>query len=502
MKLKKHLRQLHIDMMVVPISTILILCILFLVFPQRSTAYLESIRSWIGQKFMYLFLGIAVLFFAASIIIALSKYGNIRLGNDSKPRYSTITWGTMIFTSTMSADVIFYSLCEWAMYGNDPYIKSQPHGFKNMALTYSLFHWGPLAWGFYILLAIAFGYMLYVKRNPSQHISEACRPILHSQTDKLLGKIIDYLAIIALIAGTATTFSMSMPLLSAAVSNVTKIPNNRYLSLIMLVTVALIYTSTVIFGTNGIAKLSQLCTLFFVMLILYFFFGGQELFILKHGFYSLEKLITNFFSMALITSPTPKRHFMLDWTVYYWSYWMVWSVATPFFIGMISQGRTIRNIVFGGYFWGLMGTYISFLTLGNYGIKQQLNGSIHVLQSVAHNGSYATSILQVFKTFPVPIIGFILLIITMLGLYSTVFDGITMVVSSYSYRYLKPSDEPAKSVRIFWSITFILLPMTLIATGSSVYRLQSVAIIAALPIAFIFLIIFISFLSELFHHTN
>ena len=28
----------------------------------------------------------------------------------------------MIFTSTMAADILFYSLCEWALYANEKYI--------------------------------------------------------------------------------------------------------------------------------------------------------------------------------------------------------------------------------------------------------------------------------------------------------------------------------------------------------------------------------------------
>ncbi|MBR2208447.1 MAG: BCCT family transporter, partial [Synergistaceae bacterium] len=42
--------------------------------------------------------------------------------------------------------------------------------------------------------------------------------ILGDQTDRLPGKLIDILAVIALIAGTATTFSLATPLLSRALS--------------------------------------------------------------------------------------------------------------------------------------------------------------------------------------------------------------------------------------------------------------------------------------------
>lgn len=489
--------QLNIPAMGAPIATIILLCLIFLTWPLQSNKVLQTIRYFLGNKLMNFYLWVAIIFLVASIAVACSKYGKIRLGNDDHPRYPTWRWGTMIFTSTMSADVIFYSLCEWAMYGNDPYIRQQPHGLRDLSLTYSLFHWGPLAWGFYIMLAVAFGYMLHVKKDNQQRFSEACRPLIGRWVDHWPGRIIDFIAIVALVAGTATTFSMSMPLLSAAISKVFGIRDGLYLSIIMLLLVATIYTVTVIFGTNGIAHLATICSFFFLALILYFFLaGGQEGFIIHNGAHSLASLAKNFPAMAAFTEPAMKRHFMQNWTVYYWSYWMVWSVATPFFIAMISRGRTIRNVVFGGYFWGLAGTYISFLSLGGYGISQQLSNHVHVLQDVANHVPYAESIIAVFQTLPFPSLALILLVLTMVGLYSTVFDGITMVVSAYSYHYLAPEDEPDKRVRIFWAITFILMPIALILMHGSIYDLQSVAIIAALPIGIVMLMILVSFFKD------
>ena len=71
---------------------------------------------------------------------------------------------------------------------------------------------------------------------------------------------------------------------------------------------------------------------------------------------------------AMRTSSFPQ-----SWTIFYWAYWMVWCVATPFFIGTISKGRTIRQTVLGGYFFGLSGTFTSFIILGNYGLGLQMH---------------------------------------------------------------------------------------------------------------------------------
>ena len=129
----------------------------------------------------------------------------------------------MIFTSTMAADILFYSLCEWALYANEPQIEAMG-GIQKWASTYPLFHWGPTAWSFYIVLAVAFGFMLHVRGREKQKFSEACRPLLGNRVDGWLGKAIDLIAVLALLAGTATTFSMATPLLSAALGEVF---NNR-----------------------------------------------------------------------------------------------------------------------------------------------------------------------------------------------------------------------------------------------------------------------------------
>lgn len=142
------------------------------------------------------------------------------------------------------------------MYANEPYIQQKSGNQLEWSLTYSLFHWGPIAWSFYILLAAAFGYMLYITKNHKQKFSEACRPVLGTKTDGVLGKIIDLIAIFSLIAATATTFSMSMPLLSSAVNSLFHIGDLRILSLYLIVLVVGIYLVISILGMKAISRLS------------------------------------------------------------------------------------------------------------------------------------------------------------------------------------------------------------------------------------------------------
>ena len=503
MKSKKDLiSKLDIKMIIIPIAVLLFICVLFGLFPIGSKETLVAIRGFLSNHLGFFYIFIALIFFVSTIFLAFSKYGNIRLGNREKPRYSNIKWGLMVFTSTMSADVIFYSLCEWMMYSKEPFIQTNG-GVRKIGLAYSLFHWGPLAWGFYIMLAVAFGYMLYVGKRQKQKFSEACRPILGKRVDGILGKIIDLLAIFALIAGTATTFSMSMPLITLAASKIFHVPNTKFLTVIIMILVVVIYTSIVVRGMNGISKLATLCSiLFFTLLGYFFFFGGQGKYIIQHGMQSLGYMVSHFPQMSLTNNPIHPNGFAQNWTIYFWSYWMVWCVATPFFIGSISEGKTIRSLILGGYGWGLSGTYLSFIILSNYGLSMQFNHHVGILATYDHTGKYAEAILKIFSTMPLSFLGLILLALTMIGLYSTVFDSLTMVISTYSYKELMLDQEPDKKVRVFWAIMFIVLPITLVLTGNSVYDIQSVSIIAAFPIGLVMILILLSFYKELIIRRN
>lgn len=481
---------------IVPFLGVGILCVIFVALPEQSAAILQVIRGFLGDEcgIYYAALGVGIL--ACTMYMAFSKYGKIKLG-EGKPIYSSFTWGTMIFTSTMAADILFYSLIEWALYANESHIE-ELGGIQNWASTYPLFHWGPIAWSFYIVLAVAFGFMLHVRHCEKQKFSEACRPILGNKIDGIWGKMIDLIAIFALIAGTATTFSLATPLLSAALSKVLGISTGRGGTVGILLLIAFVYTLTVWFGMKGISKLASWCAyLFFVLLIYFLIGGGETAYILETGFSAIGNLIQNFIGMSTWMDPLRESGFPQNWTIYYWAYWMVWCVATPFFIGSISKGRTIRATVLGGYGWGIAGTFTSFIILGNYGLAQQMKHGLDISGFIAEGGAYSEAILKIFDTMPLERVGLLLLVVTMIAFYSTTFDSITMVVSSYSYKKLPVGQEPDKRVRTFWAIMFILFPIALIFSESSMYHLQSVSIIAAFPIGLVVLMIIVSFFRDI-----
>lgn len=483
--------------MLIPFAIVLAMMALFIIFPDRSKDTVDTLRSFFGDTIGLYYPLLAIGSVMCTLYLALSpKYADVKLGNTDKPQYSNFKWGTMIFTSTMAADIMFYSLIEWALYGGEQHVE-ELGGTQMWAPTFTLFHWGPLAWGFYVILAVCFAFMIHVRRRQRQRFSEACRPLLGNRVDGFWGKIIDITAIFAIVCATATTFSLATPLLTNAMGSVFGFQPSTAIMIIVLLLICTIYTITVLFGITGISKLAGICSYFFFAILLYFLFlGGETGYIIETGFQSLGNLVQNFIGLSTYMDPLRENGFAQNWTVYYWAYWLVWCVATPFFIALISKGRTIRNVVFGSFGWGLAGTYLSFIILGNYGLAQQMKHGVDAIGFIGEGGEMYQAILMIIDTLPLPWFALLLLVVTMIAFYSTTLDGITYVTSSYSYKQISPDEEPSRGIRGFWSIMLILLPIALLFSENSLYSLQGVTIIAAFPVGILLILIVISFFKD------
>lgn len=490
----------QIDWMItlVPLGMILLLCTLFFFMPEQSNEVLGKIRFFFGDTFgvYYLIIGLGV--FLLSIFIAGSKYGNIVLGSpDEKPKYSFFAWGSMMFTCGLAADILFYSFSEWFMYAADPHI-AEMGSIQDWAGVYPIFHWSFIPWGFYLVLAVAFGFMLHVRKRERQKYSEACRPLLGKRTDGILGRIIDLLAVFALLAGTATTFSVATPLMSRIINELFHVElNHTAVTITILIITCIIYTYSLLHGFKGISVLAKACIyLFFGLLAFVLLFGGQAGYIIETGFSSLGRMIQNFFELATYTDPARTTSFPQNWTIYYWSYWMVWCVAAPFFIGNISRGRTVRQVILGGYVFGVGSTIVSFIILGNYSLGLQMSGAADFLTMYQQTGDAYGLIISIIRTLPCAPLVFALVLVTMVAFYATSFDSIALTASCYSYHRLGENESPHKLIQLLWCILLILLPIALIFAESSMNNLQSVSIVAAFPIGAVIVMIVLSFMKD------
>ena len=152
------------------------------------------------------------------------------------------------------------------------------------------------------------------------------------------------MAVFALLAGTATTFSVATPLMASVINELFHVSLNRTaVTIVILLITCFVYTFSLLHGFKGISVLAKICIyLFFGMMAFVLLFGGEAQYIIDTGISAIGRMLQNFVELSTYTDPQRTTSFPQTWTIYYWAYWMVWCVAAPFFIGSISRGRTIR----------------------------------------------------------------------------------------------------------------------------------------------------------------
>jgi len=484
---------------IIPFALIVGLAAFLFLMPEQANSVIAQVRFFFGDTVGLYYLMVGLGFLIVSIVMTCSKYGDIVLGEKGeKPKYSFFSWGSMMFTCGLAADILFYSFAEWVMYATNPHI-AEMGSIEEWAGVFPLFHWSFIPWSFYLVLAVAFGFMLHVRKRTRQRYSEACRPLIGNRNaDGWLGRVIDLFALFALLAGTATTFSVATPLMASIIVLLTGTTLSRTtVTIIILLITCAVYTYAVLHGFKGISFLANLCIyLFFGLLLIVLLTSGQGRFILENGFQSLGKMVQHFIELSTYTDPGRTNNFPQDWTIYYWAYWMVWCIAAPFFIGNISRGRTIRQTILGGYLFGVGSTIVSFIILGNYSLGLQVTKAADFIAVYTKDGDLYSLILNIVSTMPFATFILVLTMLCMIAFYATSFDSIAYTAACYSYKRIEEDEKPHMSITLLWCILLIILPIALVFSESSMSNIQSVSIISAFPIGIIMLLMVGSFFRD------
>lgn len=489
------------------VIVLLIAVVPMMAFPKASQKVItdinESISNSIGA--VYLTLGLVILGFV--LYIAFGKYGNVTLGKASdRPEFGNFSWASMLFCAGIGSDILYWGVIEWAYYYQVP-----PHGAKGMtdhaleyATMYGMFHWGPIAWAIYVLPALPIGYLVFVKKKPVYKISQACRPILKGQTDKLPGKIVDILFIFGLLGGAATSLALGVPMISAGIEKLTGLDGSN-----MLLRTVILFTITVVFAVSsytglkkGIQRLSDVNVWLSFLLLGFVFVVGPTVFIMNTTVTSFGNMLKNFFEMATWLEPfggidgRKITHFPQQWTIFYWSWWIVYAPFIGLFIARISKGRTLKEVILGTIVYGTLGCVLFFGIFGNYAVYLQITHQFNVVEFLNTHGT-ESAIIEVMHQLPFGNIVVVLFLISAFLFLATTFDSGSYILAAASQK--KVVGEPLRANRLFWAFALCLLPFSLMLVGGqrALEVLKTASILASVPLIVIFIFMMISFIITL-----
>ncbi|WP_125153509.1 BCCT family transporter [Clostridium rectalis] len=499
-KVKKLKSSLDKQTFIAAVGIILLISVPLVLFPEKGENIINKAFGFSTNNLGFVYIWFGIIAFIMLLWVAFGKYGKIMLGDPKeKPQFSTFSWAAMLFCSGIGSSIMYWGVIEWAYYYKAPPLGIQPGTWKaaEVAATYGMFHWGPMAWAIYTVCALPLGYSYFVRKKPVLKISEVCRGVLGNKVDGILGKIIDVFFIVGLLAGAGTTLGLGTPLAATGISRLTGIPNSFSLNMAVLIIITCIFACSAYSGLKkGIKVLSDINVVGMIILLLFVFMAGPTVFILKMGTTSVGILAQNFIRMSTWLDPVIGSGFPEKWTVFYWAWWIVYSPFMGLFIAKVSRGRTFKNIILGSLGYGSLGCAVFFIILGNYSMYLDLNNILPVSKLLVEQGAPNT-IIDSLQTLPLGNLAVALFIFVAVVFMATTFDSASYTIATVTTKEIRSDEEPARWNRLFWAFALSILPAALLLVDGPLQAFQTVSIVGAFPVVLIIATAMVSFFREL-----
>jgi choline-glycine betaine transporter len=182
--------------------------------------------AWVITTFGWFFVVAADAFLVLSVVIAVSRFGRIRLGaDDDEPEFSTLAWVAMMFSTGMGIGLVFYAVAEPIQHYavrrrhrcRAAHRAAAPPPCSTRSST------GPLhPWAIYAVVALALACSTFPRKGRPNRISSAFHPLLGERVDGPVGRAIDLLAVFATVFGSATSLGLGALQVAAGLELVTR----------------------------------------------------------------------------------------------------------------------------------------------------------------------------------------------------------------------------------------------------------------------------------------
>ncbi|QWB99471.1 BCCT family transporter [Mycoplasmatota bacterium] len=450
-----------------------------------------------NDQFNTWFIIVINLTFVSLIILALTKYGKIRIGykGDSKPKFKRFAWYAMLFSAGIGIGIFFYGIAEPIYHLNLP---SALENSDYSPLSVMFLHWGFHPWAIYALVAIGIGYFSFNKGLPVT-IRSLFYPLIKDKIYGIWGDVIDTIAVLSVLFGLSTSLGLGARQINAGFNSVFNIPISTSIQIILIIIITFFATLSVVSGiSKGIRILSETNIKLSAILLLTILILGPTMIILKDYLFSFFYYIINFFKLSsYVAEDQANIVWQSGWTIFYWAWWFSWSPFVGLFIARISRGRTIREIILGVTIIPTIIITFVMTILGSSGLY--LNDKFDNIMTNAIDNDISTSLFVMINNLIsndiVIVILSIVALISIILFFVTSSDSGSLVVDNLTSGGKLHSP---KSQRVFWACMegFIAAAALLLGGTQALNTLQSIIIITGLPFSIMIISILISLIKQ------
>ncbi|WP_084549980.1 BCCT family transporter [Actinomadura rifamycini] len=486
---------LHTDPIIFFVSAGLMIAFLVLVLalPGPINDLFTSGRDWIVTNLGWFFILGVTAWLVFLVWVALSRYGNLRLGgDDSRPEYGNLSWFAMLFAGGIGTVLMFWGVAEpISHFANPPMADVAPYSVdaSREAMNFSLYHLSLHTWAIFTLPGLAFGFFIY-RYNLPLRVSSVFYPFLKERIHGPIGRTIDIFAVLGTLFGLAVSLGLGTSQIAAGLEVLTPLPDNVGTRVLVITVLTAVAVSSIVAGLDkGVKRLSNINILMAVGLMVFVLLFGETVFLFRQIFESTGRYMESIVGLSLwndaMAGFTKEGGWGWQggWTVFYWAWTVTWAPFMGVFLARISKGRTIRQFVGGVLFAPAVFTVVWFAIFGWSAMRIDGIGGDggSLTQKVVKDEQVPLAMFEFFSNFPAETLIKGIAVVVVALFFATSSDSASLVVDMLC----SGSEDPGPvRQRLFWGIAEGTLAASLIVLGgdAALEALQQVITVIGLPI--------------------
>ncbi|WP_407852404.1 BCCT family transporter [Bordetella petrii] len=327
----------------------LLLVVFAIAAPQFAQRLFDTVQGWILGNASWFYILVVALILLAVVFLAVSRYGDIKLGPDhSEPDYRNFTWFAMLFSAGMGIGLMFFGVAEPVMHFMTPPVgEGATVAAAREAMKLTFFHWGLHAWAIYAIVALTLAFFSYRHGLPLT-LRSALYPLIGNRIHGPIGHAVDIFAIIGTVLGVATSLGLGVAQINSGLNHLFGLPVSVPVQIVLIIATCALATVSVASGLDkGIRILSESNLALAVILLVFVLVAGPTVFLLQTFVQNTGAYLSDIVNKTFNLYAYEPTDWIGGWTLFYWGWWIAWSPFVGLFIARISRGRTIREFVSG-----------------------------------------------------------------------------------------------------------------------------------------------------------
>lgn len=460
-------------------------------------AMIMSVTGFILGKFDWLF---AVMAFLCVVLVAaayISPFGNVRIGGSkAKPILNQTNYIWIVLCTIMAAGILLWACAEPMYHYYHPPVSVEPETPEAILFVMKdiFLEWTFTPMCIYGMPAILFAFLFYNAKK-KYSIGSMLYPAFNGSVAEKAAPVVDCVCLFALVCGMAASMGSAIFLVADGASDLSGgaiISNEIVWSVIAVIIVAAFVASAVSGVMNGIRILSTLNSRIYIVLGLFVFLFGPTAYILKLTVEGFGAYLSSFCQSSLFISAADGDGWAMWWPVFYWCNWMAWMPVTSTFLGKISKGYSVREVIrvivifpslFSVAWLGLFSTSSIYYELAGKGINDAML-----------SGGTASATYAVLRQLPLPVVSIAVFLAIVFVSFITASDSNTNAMAGLCADGMTTDNTESPSwLKIVWGITIGVLCVVFIRAFRSTDALKYLSNLGGFPIVFLLIVIAVSF---------